>query len=95
MNPCVKTGCVFQILESGDKYCGDLFHDGMEWQVRGFQLATTALEPDAVFSDVRLFARNDGSPYADTNPGIVLEAVSDTFRDFIAKWYPYLVAKMP
>lgn len=94
MNPCVKTGCCFQDAETGLRYSGDLFHDGQEWQVRGFQDVPTHRPPDIIVSKVEIRPR-PGSRYCDTNPGIHIDEVTDEFRKFVAEWYPYLHPALP
>lgn len=88
MNPCIKTGCLFQVVETGARYWGDLFFDGAEWQVRGF-VPRDAMrgDPDIIVSNAQIIPRPT-SEYADTNYGIVIESASEPFREFMHKWNP-------
>jgi hypothetical protein len=91
MNPCIKTGCLFQVMETGARYWGDLFYDGREWQVRGFVPRDAGCgEPDIVVSNATIIQRPT-SEYADTNNGIVIESTSPKFREFMREWNPEVV----
>jgi hypothetical protein len=95
-NPCIKTGVIFQVLETGDCYRGDLFFDGVEWQVRGFTVPGIVTNHyDIIVSNVEIRQRSEKDPRRDTNPGIGLEWCSPDFLDHIQEWYPHLLRIMP
>lgn len=93
MNPCVKTGFVFYDYRTGTKWTGDLFRisDGL-YQIRG--IPATPLDPktpaDAIVSNIVLCHRADGS-YMDSNIGIKVFGLSQSFLNHLGEWYPELI----
>ncbi len=100
MNPCVKTGIVFDF--QGQRLTGDLFWEPeTNWYVRG--IPVECLDP--AYQDVRKpharieskleFVRDQNRPRYALLFGVRLIAVSQGFREQIDEWYPHLIDALP
>lgn len=100
MNPCIKTGLNFRVIETGESYTGDLFYHGEPpnglFQIRGIPIPQQdpAVPIDVWVLNVILCQRAD-SPWQDTNSGISLVNPSFALKEHIKKYYPELIDIIP